>query len=202
MTIAQDKFLIPYDISEGLETGKYRRFGSVVRHSKGAEKGQIVKYLEVIESDDAHDSGELSQYTDQHLKELGIAAVGAAVVGLCWLGYTKIKNREPKVLKNFREALKVYIEAIRNGDMDINKINVLMRALDNLKNHKNYKEISIKLAADDFEILVGHIYDYTVKLAEYNNVELDKEKLGLNQCVILDLSSCLKAQQQIFSKAA
>ena len=33
MTIAQDKFLIPYDISEGLETGKYRRFGSVVRHS-------------------------------------------------------------------------------------------------------------------------------------------------------------------------
>ena len=38
-------------------------------------------------------------------------------------GYNKWKNHEPKVLKEFRVALKTYIDAIRNGNMDIDKIN-------------------------------------------------------------------------------
>lgn len=48
MAIAQDAFFILDDIATGLETGLYRRIGSVVRCAIGPNKGQYVKHLQII----------------------------------------------------------------------------------------------------------------------------------------------------------
>ena len=117
-------------------------------------------------------------------------------------GYNKWKNHEPKVLTEFRAALKTYIDAIRNGNMDIDKINGLMEALEALKKHKDYEKISIQLSAEDLEVLVGRIYDYTIKLAADNAVDLSEDELNLNNGAIINLQSYLKAQKRIFEAAA
>lgn len=206
MAIAQDAFYIPDDIATGLATGLYRRIGSVVRYAVGPNKGQIVKHLQPIDLKAAEQAQGLGakalQFVQHHKKEVGIAAIGAAVVGVGIWGYNKWKNHEPKVLTEFRAALKTYIDAIRNGNMDIDKINGLMEALEALKQHKDYEKISIQLSAEDLEVLVGRIYDYTIKLAGDNAVDLSDEELNLNNGAIINLQSYLKAQKRIFEEAA
>ncbi len=206
MAIAQDAFYIPDDIATGLATGLYRRIGSVVRYAVGPNKGQIVKHLQPIDLKAAEQAQGLGakalQFVQHHKKEVGIAAIGAAVVGVGIWGYNKWKNHEPKVLTEFRAALKTYIDAIRNGNMDIDKINGLMEALEALKQHKDYEKISIQLSAEDLEVLVGRIYDYTIKLAADNAVDLSDEELNPNNGAIINLQSYLKAQKRIFEEAA
>ena len=63
--------------------------------------------------------------------------VSAAAVGTGLVIYNKMKNHEPKILMKFRVALRAYIEAIRKGNMDIDKINDLMECLGALKEYKD-----------------------------------------------------------------
>lgn len=130
--------------------------------------------------------------------------VSAAAIGTGLVIYNKIKNHEPKVLMKFRVALRAYIEAIRKGNMDIDKINDLMECLGALKEYKDYDKIRIQLTTEELEVLVGRIYDYTVKLAKDNDVELSDEDLlqKNNSDTIINLEMYLKAQKRIFSAVA
>lgn len=210
MAIAQDAFFIPDDIATGLATGLYRRIGSVVRYAVGPNKGQIVKHLQPIDLKAAEQAQGLGakaiQFVANHKKEVGIAAIGVAIVGAGVWGYTAWKNHEPKVLTEFRATLKVYIEAIRTGDMSVEKIEALMVALEELKKHKNYDKISIQLTTEELEVLVGRIYNYTIKLAKDNNVEFTDDELrtsrAKNTGTIINLQNYLKAQKRIFEATA
>ena len=206
MAIAQDAFYIPDDIATGLATGLYRRIGSVVRYAIGPNKGQIVKHLQPIDLKAAEQAqgvgAKALQFVQYHKKEVGICTACAAVIGLGIWGYNWWKNHEPKILTEFRSALKTYIDAIRNGNMDLDKINTLMNALEALKQHKDYEKICIQLTAEDLEVLVGRIYEYTIKLAQDNSVELSDEELRLNNGAIINLQSYLKAQKRIFEAVA
>lgn len=210
MAIAQDAFFIPDDIATGLATGLYRRIGSVVRYAIGPNKGQIVKHLQPIDLKAAEQAqgvgAKALQFVKDHKKGTIIVVAGAAVIGGgIWI-YNKVKNHEPKVVTEFRAALRVYIDAIREGNMDVDKINSLMATLEKLKEHKDYEKISIQLTAEDLEVLVGRIYEYTVKLAKDNEVELTDEELRIskvkNTGTIINLQNCLKAQKRIFEAAA
>lgn len=206
MAVVQDAFLIPEEIAKGLATGLYRRSGGVVRRAKGAGKGQIVKLLDPIDLEEAKLAKGLGskaiQIVKHHKKEVGITIGVAAAVGVSTWAYKKWKKREPKVLKEFHAALTTYIDAIRNGNLDIEIINGLMEKLEALKGHKDYEKISVRLTAEELEVLVGHIHDYTIKLAKDNAVELSEDELNLNNGAIVNLQSYLKAQKRIFETVA
>ena len=208
MAVVQDAYFIPDDIATGLAIGIYRRIGSVVRHAVGPNKGQIVKHLKPIDLKHAEPAqgivGKVVDFTLQHKKGVGIATAGAFVAGMTIWGFDKWKNREPKVLTDFRAALKIYIEAIRSGSMDIDKIDNLMNALEALKKHKNYDKISIQLTTEQLEVLVGRIRDYTIKLVADNLDELNEDEIrlgeGTHNGVIVHLQTYLDAQKKIFEK--
>lgn len=208
MAIVQDVFFIPDDIATGLATGLYRRIGSVVRYATGPKKGRIVKHLDPVNLKAAEQAQGIGvkalQFVKQHKKGTIITVVSAAAVGTGLVIYNKVKNHEPKVLTEFRASLRNYIDAIRKGNMDIDKINDLIECLGALKEYKDYDKISIQLTTEELEVLVGHIYDYTVKLAEDNNVELSDEELLQKNTgdTIINLETYLKAQKRIFSVVA
>ena len=208
MAVVQDAFFIPDDIATGLATGLYRRIGSVVRYATGPNKGRIVKHLDPVNLkvvEQAQGIGvKTLQFVKQHKKGTIITVVSAAAVGTGLVIYNKMKNHEPKVLIKFRVALRAYIEAIRKGNMDIDKIKDLMECLGTLKEYKDYDKISIQLTTEELEVLVGRIYDYTVKLAKDNDVELSDEELlqKNNSDTIINLEMYLKAQKRIFSAVA
>lgn len=206
MEIVQDVFDIPDDIATKLATGVYKRIGSVVRYAVGSNKGQIVKHLKPIDLKAAEQAQGLGskvlQFVQQHKKDVGIAAVGAALIGVGIWGYNKWKNHEPKVVTEFHAAFRIYIDAIRNGNMDIKKITKLMKSLEALKQHKNYEKLRIQLTTAELEVLVGRIYDYTIKLAESNSVKLSADELGRNKGAIINLETYLNTQKKIFETAA
>ena len=209
MAIVQDAFFIPDDIATGLATGLYRRIGSVVRYAIGPNKGQIVKHLKPIDlkaTEQAQGIGAKAyQFVQQHKKGTIIAVAGAAAVGTGLWVYNKVKSHELKVVTEFRSALRVYIDAIRQGNMDVDKIDMLMNALEELKKHRDYEKISIQLTTEELEVLVGRIYDYTIKLANDNDVELNENELRIpsvkNNGTIINLQNYLKAQKRIFEEA-
>lgn len=142
------------------------------------------------------------QFVKQHKKGTIIVVAGAAAVGAGVWVYNKVKNHEPKVVTEFRTNLKIYIDAIRKGDMDVIKINNLMSSLDALKADKNYSKISVQLTSEELEVLVGRIYEYTLKLASDNEIEITADDLGKEKDAIRNLQSYLKLQRRIFAEVA
>ena len=55
------------------------------------------------------------------------------------------------------------------------------------------------------EVLVGRICEYTIKLANDNDIELREEELNTvdtdSSGVIINLQNCLETQKRIFEKA-
>lgn len=210
MEIVQDVYDIPADIVTKLVTGEYRRIGSVIRYAVGPNKGQIVKHLKPVDLEKTEQVQGIGvkalQFVKQHKKETIITATGAVAISIGVWVFNKIKNKESKVVTEFRATLKVYIEAIRKGNMDLDKINDLTEALERLKKHKDYEKINIQLTTDELEVLVNRIYEYTVKLANDNQFELVQEELHVsnekNTDVIINLQTYLKTQKRIFEASA
>lgn len=208
MEIVQDAYDIPLDIVTKLATGEYRRIGSVVRYAVGPHKGQIVKHLKPVELKITEQEQGIGvkafQFVKEHKKGTIIVLACAAAAGIGTWTYNKVKNHETKVVTEFRAALKTYIDAIRKGNMSVDKINTLISALEELKKNKDYKKISIQLTTEELEELVGRIYEYTVKLAKDNKVDLMEDEIQASDKgnAIIYLQTYLKAQKRIFDTAA
>ena len=71
-----------------------------------------------------------------------------------------------------------------------------------LKADKNYSKISIQLTSEELDVLVGRIYEYTLKLASDNKIEIAADDLEEEKDVIKNLQSYLKVQRRIFAEAA
>lgn len=72
--------------------------------------------------------------------------------------------------------------------MDIEKINYLMNSLEGLKADKNYSTISIQLTSEEIEVLLGRIYEYILKLALDNEIEItEADELENEKDVIINL---------------
>lgn len=206
MAIVQEAFDIPADIMTKLLTGEYRRIGGVVRYAIGPKKGQIVKHLDPIDLKAAEQAKGIGakalQLTKNNKKGLVIGGAIAGAVAAGGFIYYKVKTHEPAVVTEFRAALRAYIAEIRKGNLELDTINALMSALDELKKHKDYEKFKIALSTEDLDTLVNRIYDYTIRLAENNKVELTEEELSQTDNSILNLQNYLKTQKRIFESAA
>lgn len=207
MAIVQEIFDIPEDIMIKLNTKEYRRIGGVVRYACGPKKGQIVKHLEPVNFKEALDVQGIGvkaiQFAKNNKKAI-IVGIGTGIAVTVAGIYNKLKNREPKVVIEFRKALKAYIDAIRKGMLEIEIIDNLRYCLDDIKNHKDYEKIRIQLYTEEIGILINIIHQCTKKLAKDNVIELtDEEKLITSNVNtdILNLQDYLKVQRRIFEAA-
>lgn len=204
--VVQDAFYIDENISLKLLTGEYRRIGSVVRYATGPHKGKIVKHLYPIELPDnpkvAQSVGaKVLQFVKDNKTTLLIVGAGIAVVGtVTGICYEVKKAREPKVLSNFRIKLKIYINKVRKGNVEGKNIKELIDCIEELKKHKEYEKIQIQLSVDELDVLVNQIWVYTLKLANSNSFNIEKQV----SCgdAIKNLNHYLYIQRDIFAKCA
>jgi len=206
MSVIQEAFDIPADIMTKLLTGEYRRIGGGVRYAVGPNKGQIVKYLQPVDMKAAEQAqgvgAQIIKFAKKNKKGLIIGAAVASVVAVSGIIYHRVKNHEPAVFKQFKVALRTYVNKIRRGNLEIETIVILMAALDRLKKHKNYEQFKIELSTEDLDVLVGRIYDYMIRLAENNRVELTEQERSKTNNSIINLRNYLKTQKRIFEEAA
>ena len=206
MAVVTEAFDIPMDIMTKLATGEYRRLGGVVRVAIGPNKGQIVKHLDPIKIEQvAQNKNVVTKVIEFSKKNRKVIIIGTAVAGTIVAGnfvHQKIKNREPKVMKRYHAALRSYIEDIRNGELSMKSINRRMDALEELKQDKRYEMLKIELTTEELDVLVNRIYEYTVKLASDNAVELTDDEKKSSDNSILNLQRYLKTQKRIFKSVA
>ena len=206
MAVVTEAFDIPMDIMTKLATGEYRRLGGVVRVAIGPNKGQIVKHLDPIKIEQvAQNKNVVTKVIEFSKKNRKVIIIGTAVAGTMVAGnfvHQKIKNRETKVMKRYHAALRSYIEDIRNGELSMKSINRLMDALEELKQDKRYEMLKIELTTEELDVLVNRIYEYTVKLASDNAVELTDDEKKSSDNSILNLQRYLKTQKRIFKSVA
>ena len=206
MAIVQEAFDIPADIMTKILTGEYRRIGGIVRYAVGPKKGQIVKHLDPVDLKVAEQAkgigAKVLQFAKNNKKGLIIGGTIAGVVAAGGYIYYNVKTHEPAVVAKFRVALRTYIAEIRKGHLELDTIDALMSALDDLKKHKDYEKFKITLSTEDLDTLVNRIYEYTLRLAANNKVELTEEECSRSDNSILNLQKDLRTQKRIFEEAA
>lgn len=206
MAVVTESFDIPMDIMTKLATREYRRIGGVVRVAIGPNKGQIVKHLKPVKMEQADQiqkaGSKIMQVAKNRKKELIIGALVTGAITVGGVVYHKIKSREPEVVQNYHAALREYIDDVRSGKLSMESINRLMDSLEELKQNKNYEKIKIELTTEELNVLVNRIYEYTIKLAKDNSVDLADDELSYSDNILLNLQKYLLAQKHIFELAA
>lgn len=206
MAVVTESFDIPMDIMTKLATGEYRRISGVVRVAIGPNKGRIVKHLEPVKMEQADQiqkvGSKIMQVAKNRKKELIIGALVTGAITVGGVVYHKIKNREPEVVQNYHAALRDYIDDVRSGKLSMESINCLMDSLEELKQNNNYEKIKIELTTEELSVLVNRIYEYTIKLAKDNSVDLADDELSSSDNILLNLQKYLLAQKHIFELAA
>lgn len=205
MAVVTESFDIPMDIMTKLATGEYRRIGGVVRVAIGPNKGRIVKHLEPVKMEQADQiqkvGSKIMQVAKNRKKELIIGALVTGTITVGGVVYHKIKSRQPEVVQNYHAALRDYIDDVRSGKLSMESINCLMDSLEELKQN-NYEKIKIELTTEELSVLVNRIYEYTIKLAKDNSVDLADDELSSSDNILLNLQKYLLAQKHIFELAA
>lgn len=206
MAVVTESFDIPMDIMTKLATGEYRRIGGVVRVAIGPNKGRIVKHLEPVKMEQADQiqkvGSKIMQVAKNRKKELIIGALVTGTITVGGVVYHKIKSRQPEVVQNYHAALRDYIDDVRSGKLSMESINCLMDSLEELKQNNNYEKIKIELTTEELSVLVNRIYEYTIKLAKDNSVDLADDELSSSDNILLSLQKYLLAQKHIFELAA
>lgn len=206
MAIVQEAFDIPADIMAKIITGEYRRIGGIVRYAVGPKKGQIVKHLSSIDLKASMQAKgirvKVLQFAKNNKKGLMIGGAIAGAAAACGYIYYKSKTHELTVVTKFRAALRAYIAEIRRENLELDTIDALMVALDDLKKHKDYEKFKIMFSTENLDTLVNLIYKYTLRLASNNNTELTEEERSRSNNSILSLRKYLKTQNRIFDEAA
>lgn len=206
MAVVTESFDIPMDIMTKLATGEYRRIGGVVRVAIGPNKGRIVKHLEPVKMEQADQiqkvGSKIMQVAKNRKKELIIGALVTGAITVGGVVYHKIKSREPEVVQNYHAALRDYIDDVRSGKLSMESINCLMDSLEELKQNNNYEKIKIELTTEELSVLVNRIYEYTIKLAKDNSVDLADDELSSSDNILLNLQKYLLAQKLIFELPA
>ena len=110
----------------------------------------------------------------------GIATAGGGI----YAGITVHKRNK------FQKVFKVYIDAIKTGNLNIEIIENLESVLSDVK--------TVNMNASELSLLVGHIHDYTLKLAENNSIDV---KLKITDTPVVDLRQYLEMQKRILKSA-
>lgn len=212
MAVIMQAYDIPPEIQMGLAQGLYKVWGGVVRWAVGPNKGQIVKHLKPIDvnvAQAAKASPALGQKILNVVKNnkkafaIGSVIVFTAASGAGAIYYLSHKKSKEELV--FRYALNTYIDAVRTGNLDIEKIDNLVDSMETLKTRHDYNKIKLELSTQDLDILVNHIHDYTVKLASDNHIELsatESETQQVTEDNILCLQRYLNTQRRILKDAA
>lgn len=207
--IVQPTFFIPPDVATGLLSGDFIRYGGVVRDTAG----RLVIHLKEIPTPEKAVE-EVAKRAATSIKNPWVA-LGAGVLMLVAVGggvLLAVKSRKkdanpevPECVKQYNESLRTYLEAIRTGSLEAETIDRLIADLDAVKAYAEGGDATVAFSAEQLETLTKVVVEYTTKLAEANQIELDEPEqvaAGAEGNVLVDLRRCLEVQKLIFDEAA
>ena len=202
MAIVQEAFDIPDEVMKKLISGEFQRFGGVVRYAVGPKKGRIVKLLNPVKLEAKKQAMGLGGKAVKLLRTNKKARMAAgAVAGAC-IVYGAWSHRKTKPAAVFKKLLKIYLAEIKQGTLEKDTIDEMLEALDEMEKKDVANKVRISLSAEEVSVLLRQIPDYTIRLAEMNNVDLTDDEKSMENNSIVYLRKYLKTQKRIFETTA
>lgn len=139
--------------------------------AKNVDNKRVAKHIPAVADAAKEGASKAIDFIRLHKKETlivgGVIILGGAVVGT--VGYiTSLDKRKRE--RQFAEDLQVYLDAAREGKLTIEILDALINSLDQLSNDDPSKAVNLKITASQFSDLIHSIFDYTIRLAEANNI--------------------------------
>lgn len=131
----------------------------------------------------------------------GILIIGSAVAGA--IGYIATRDKR-NLEKRFAQNFQAYLDAAKDGKLTVEILDNLINSLDKLSKDKPSKAVNLKIKSSQFSDLIHSIFDYTICLAEANNISpaiISKPKI-LKKKTYSDLQYYLNMQKTVFEQAA
>ena len=173
--------------------------------AKNVDNKRIAKHIPVVADAAKDGAAKAIDFIRLHKKGTlivgGIIIAGGAVAGTISYFIARDKRKQNK---KFAENLQIYLDDAREGILTIDIINTLINSIDQIQKDDKSKEVILPITATQFKYLIQSIFDYTIRLAEANNVDTDtiiKPKNMRNKSY-LDLQYYLNIQKNIFEQAA
>ena len=127
------------------------------------------------------------------------AAGSAADAGIA---YFKRKTGEPEAVTKFRVVLRVYIDEIRKGCVDMDIIAAMLTVLDEVRSLADVEQVRLEFLTENLDAIVQQIRDYTLQLAEDNHYAVDEDAFSKAAGAFSHLQDCLQIQKRIFVTAS
>ena len=225
MPVIQVEMEVPEEIYKRITSGDFIRYGGVVRD----HAGRIVKHLSEIDvftnehtrlaktvgpSNGFSGIAKIKELVSEH--KVASAGVGiAAASGIAYLAYKAIKSGQEKETtaislsdNSFDEAWKNYIESLNSMRLDEAVLDKLRSIVDDIIDciiDSNRNNTLISIDEKQFNTILTIVYDYTLKLAAINNVQIEdipQPNFNSESSAFIKLSKYLDAQKEIFEKAS
>lgn len=173
--------------------------------AKNVDNKRVAKHIPAVADAAKEGAAKAIDFIRVHKKGTiivgGILIVGGAVAGT--VGYIATRDKRKRE-KQFAKNLQTYLDAAKEGKLTIEILDALIDSLNALSNDDPAKAVNLKITASQFSDLIHSIFDYTIRLAEANNISptlISKPKI-LKKKTYSDLQYYLNMQKTIFEQAA
>lgn len=211
MPIIQITYDLPLEIAKGMAAGDLRTLGTAaIRDSTGIAAHIREVSRTVSDPDAAVATAVVKGLRNPKAIAIGLGVVAVAAAGAGAAGWSARRKRlaqprVPKCVEGYNASLSAYLEAIRDGHLDVEVLSQLVADLDAVKENSDNGTIALELSADESASLLRLVADYTHRLAEANAVHQDsyeKTKPASGENPVIDLRHYLEAQRQILDQSA
>lgn len=201
MPVVNVNLLVDEKTYAGVQAGVLELCGM----AKNVDNKRVVKHIPAVADAAKEGAAKAIDFIRVHKKGTiivgGILIVGGAVAGTVSYIATRDKRKREK---QFAKNLQNYLDAAKEGKLTVEILDNLINSLDALSNDDSSKAINLKIAPSQFSDLIHSIFDYTIRLAEANNISatlISKPKI-LKKKTYSDLQYYLNMQKTIFEQAA
>ena len=131
----------------------------------------------------------------------GLLIIGSVVVGT--VSYISEKDKR-RAKKHLGVSLQKYLDAAQDGKLTVEIVDKLINDLDVVSQLYKDNTVPLNLSAKQLSALFNSIYDYTLRMANANNVTIPNipTPKRFTKNTVLDLQQYLNAQKQILNSAA
>lgn len=198
MPVVNVNLLVDEKTYAGVEAGVLELCGM----AKNVDNKRVAKHIPAVADAAKQGASKAIDFIRLHKKGTlivgGVIILGGAVVGT--VGYITSRDKRKRE-RQFAKDLQVYLDAAREGKLTIEILDALINSLDQLSNDDPSKAVNLKITVSQFSDLMHSIFDYTIRLAEANNINpalISKPKKKNYS----DLQYYLNIQRSIFEQAA
>lgn len=111
------------------------------------------------------------------------------------------RRDEKEKLTALELALGQYVSAIKTGELRLDTITSLLTALESVQEYEDLKNAQIQLSLDQVNTLIHSVHEYTLRLAQDNQITLKPADYILMEDSIQNFRHDLTIQKRIFELA-